>query len=146
VPVDAFAVLKDVCQGPAVSIRHSTERADPDPRLLQANERTLLAWIRTGIALITFGFVIARIDVWLRALSARDSGFRAQSFGSAWIGAVFVALGVLANGVATRRYAQMRRAIRERREIPDDRIPVLFASIVTVLGALIGAYVVRRLI
>jgi len=29
-----------------------------DPRTLQANERTLLAWLRTGLALITFGFVI----------------------------------------------------------------------------------------
>jgi putative membrane protein len=119
---------------------------DPDPRLLQANERTLLAWLRTGLALITFGFVIARIGVWLRALAAHEPSAELQPFGSAWIGAVFVALGVLANAVATWRYARIRRAIRAGTEIPDDHTPIVFASLVTILGALIGAYVVRRLI
>lgn len=35
-------------------------------RLHQANERTMLAWIRTGIALMAFGFAIARFGVFLR--------------------------------------------------------------------------------
>ncbi|KAB2893150.1 MAG: DUF202 domain-containing protein, partial [Kofleriaceae bacterium] len=38
----------------------------PDLRILQANERTLLAWVRTGLALMAFGFVIGRIAVWLK--------------------------------------------------------------------------------
>lgn len=80
----------------------STGRADP--RLLQANERTLLAWMRTGIALMTFGFVIARIGVWLRALAMAQRGPELHPFGTAWIGAAFVALGAFANAVATMRY------------------------------------------
>jgi putative membrane protein len=35
-----------------------------------ANERTFLAWIRTSIAVISLGFVVAKFGVWLRELSA----------------------------------------------------------------------------
>ncbi len=36
-----------------------------------ANERTFLAWIRTSIAVISLGFVVAKFGVWLRELAAR---------------------------------------------------------------------------
>jgi putative membrane protein len=36
-----------------------------------ANERTFLAWIRTSIAVITLGFVIAKFGVWLREIATR---------------------------------------------------------------------------
>jgi len=49
--------------------------------------------MRTGIALMTFGFVIARIGVWLRALAMTQRGPELHHFGTAWIGAAFVALG-----------------------------------------------------
>src|SRR5215467_5046484 len=98
-----------------------------DSRLLQANERTLLAWVRTSIALMTFGFVIARIGVWLRALGARSDAVDVQSFGTAWIGGVFVVMGVVGNALAVRRFAASRRAIRSHQEIPDDPLPVVFA-------------------
>jgi putative membrane protein len=36
-----------------------------------ANERTFLAWIRTSIAVISLGFVVAKFGVWLRELATR---------------------------------------------------------------------------
>jgi putative membrane protein len=80
-----------------------------DPRLLQANERTLLAWVRTSIALMTFGFVIARIGIWLRTVGAAASTADNRELGTAWIGGVFVAIGVIASALAVRRYAAGRR-------------------------------------
>jgi putative membrane protein len=115
-----------------------------DSRLLQANERTLLAWVRTSIALMTFGFVIARIGVWLRALSHGEHAV--QELGTAWIGGLFVTLGVVANAIAVVRYTSARRAIREDREIPDAWFPALLGVLVTIFGAVIGAYLLRRLI
>src|ERR1051325_5384923 len=116
-----------------------------DSRLLQANERTLLAWVRTSIALMTFGFVIARIGVWLRALSHTEHP-AGQELGTAWIGGLFVALGVVANAIAVIRYASARRAIKEDREIPDAWFPAVLGVLVTAFGAIIGAYLLRRLI
>ncbi len=116
-----------------------------DPRLLQANERTLLAWVRTSIALMTFGFVIARLGVWLRAIDARGAGSAVPEAGTAWVGGLFVALGVVADAIAVARYAAARRAIKEGREIPDDPFPIVLAVLVTVFGTIIGAYLLRRL-
>ena len=57
-------------------------------RLHQANERTMLAWIRTGIALMAFGFAIARFGVFLRQVaSVGQVTVHQQAVGSAWVGA-----------------------------------------------------------
>lgn len=117
-----------------------------DPRVLQANERTLLAWVRTGIALMTFGFVIARIGVWLRALATAQRASELHPFGTAWIGAAFVALGVVANALATVRYSRAKRAIVAGEPLPDDRSPLVLATVVTVLGAVMGTYLLLRLV
>ena len=72
------------------------KQAEPRPqmireemlRLHQANERTMLAWIRTGIALMAFGFAIARFGVFLRQIaSVGPLAVRPQrGVGSAWVG------------------------------------------------------------
>ena len=36
-----------------------------DPRIYFASERTLLAWIRTGISVVGLGFVVARFGLFL---------------------------------------------------------------------------------
>lgn len=77
-----------------------------DPRALLAIERTLLAWLRTGLSLITFGFLIARIGVWLRA-----QGSGGELHGSRFMGALFGALGAAANLLAIFRYVAFRKAI-----------------------------------
>ena len=41
-----------------------------DPRVRFAIERTLLAWVRTGLALMGFGFVVARFGLFLREIEA----------------------------------------------------------------------------
>jgi putative membrane protein len=116
-----------------------------DPRILQANERTLLAWVRTSIALMTFGFVIARLGVWLRTIGGQTGAAEERELGTAWIGAVFVVMGVLGNAAAVVRYAANRRAIRRGEEIKEGSLPVALATMVTVFGAIIGAYLLLRL-
>ena len=65
----------------------SDQQGDPlDPRVYFAAERTLLAWVRTGLALMGFGFVVARFGLFLRELAAvRKSVTSGRPFGSeAW--------------------------------------------------------------
>ena len=56
----------------------STSRPIDDPRVYLASERTFLAWIRTSISLMGFGFVIARFALWTRefSFSGKRNGLR----------------------------------------------------------------------
>jgi putative membrane protein len=103
----------------------------------QANERTMLAWIRTGIALMAFGFAIARFGVFLRQVASMGQPYARLPHGvdSAWVGALLVALGMLANLVATIRYAQIRRAI-DRGDVgaPGAMAVYAFGATATLVG------------
>jgi uncharacterized protein (DUF302 family)/uncharacterized membrane protein YidH (DUF202 family) len=60
-----------------------------------AAERTLLAWIRTGLALMGFGFVVARFGLFLQQLEIIQHYSPAQSYGlSLWFGTALIAAGV----------------------------------------------------
>lgn len=84
-----------------------------DPKDLLAAERTLLAWIRTGIALMGFGFVVARFGLFLREL-ARVGGHPATPrFDSALLGTLVVGAGVAVNLWATLRHRGIVRCLRE---------------------------------
>jgi putative membrane protein len=111
-------------------------------RLHQANERTLLAWIRTGIAVMAFGFAIARFGVFLRQVAALEPTrvHVAPRLGSTWVGVVLVVLGTLANALATLRYANVRRAI-ERGEVgaPSAALVIAFGATATLIGVGMGA-------
>ena len=106
-------------------------------RLHQANERTMLAWMRTGIALMAFGFAIARFGLFLRQLAALGSValHAPQGLGSAWLGSVLVALGMMTNVLATVRYGRVRHAI-ERGDVGAPSAALVYALGIT--GALVG--------
>jgi inner membrane protein YidH len=83
-----------------------------------ANERTLLAWIRTGIALMAFGFAIARFGVFLREVAqAGQIHVNAHGLGSAWFGVALVALGLVTNASALGRYLTIRKALERKQSI-----------------------------
>jgi putative membrane protein len=117
-------------------------------RVHQANERTMLAWIRTGIALMAFGFAIARFGVFLRQVaSVGQLAVHAQhGVGSAWVGAGLVALGMLANLLATIRYGLIRRAI-ERGDVgaPGATVVLVFGAMATIIGLVMTVLLVRAL-
>jgi uncharacterized membrane protein YidH (DUF202 family) len=93
-----------------------------------AAERTLLAWIRTGLALMGFGFVVARFGLFLRQLEFLQHAPAAQSYGlSLWFGTALIVAGVIVNGFAGWRHIKFSPAAGSRRHVaprlcgPDRR-------------------------
>jgi putative membrane protein len=90
-----------------------------DPRVLQANERTLLAWLRTTIALIAFGFVLARSGAWMEAMTGEPAPLAEHL---EWLGLVLVGCGGLFSAVAGASYLRVRQAIVKGRPVPVARM------------------------
>ena len=74
-----------------------------DPRVFFASERTLLAWLRTGVAIIILGFVISRFGLFLQfvALQSPTRAPRTDTLASGILGLSFVLFGAAAIAVAT---------------------------------------------
>lgn len=117
-------------------------------RIHQANERTMLAWVRTGIAIMTFGFAIARFGVFLRQLAAINPAVVhvTRGIGSVWVGAALVALGMFANLFGTVRYATVRRAIlRGELGAPRAAIVYVIGVAATLMGLAMTVLLIRSL-
>jgi putative membrane protein len=112
-----------------------------DPRVFFAAERTLLAWNRTSLALMAFGFVIERFGLFVHMLSLRE-GEPIQRGLSFWIGLAFIVLGALTSAAAIMQYRRVLRNLKPV-EIPEGyrvNLGVLANSAVAVLGVFLTVY------
>jgi putative membrane protein len=111
-----------------------------------ANERTLLAWVRTGVALMGFGFAIAKFGLFLREIAQAGQVHvgDARGVGSSWFGVVLVVLGLLTNVAATVRYASVRRALDERRSAAGSPALAYVIGIGSALVAVAMAIILAR--
>src|SRR5262249_42911215 len=99
-----------------------------------ALERTYLAWVRTGLAAMGFGFVVARFGLFLRELQpAAASG---STSWSVWFGTALIVMGVVANLLCAWSHRQLVQAL-DRGEMPRAR-PVAAYVLVALILALVG--------
>jgi len=102
-----------------------------------AAERTLLAWIRTGIALMGFGFVVARFGLFLRELaSTRGNIPPPHTSASLWIGTLLVVLGVVVNLAAAHRHRLIVQQLQQGSPVLLRRLSL--ATVVAFVLALLG--------
>ncbi|MGH7822615.1 MAG: YidH family protein [Candidatus Binatia bacterium] len=80
-----------------------------DPRVYMAAERTFLAWIRTAVALMGFGFIVARFGLFLREVAAPAHAAPESGAGAS----IHIGLGLIAAGVAV----NVAAALRHRRYV-----------------------------
>jgi inner membrane protein YidH len=113
-----------------------------DPRVYLAAERTLLAWIRTGLALMGFGFVVARFGLFLSELKAMQPELQISSFGfSLWVGTALIAIGVLVNiGSAMQHVYTIRTLKRGEYEGKPSAVAIAVAAILAVIGTAMAIY------
>jgi putative membrane protein len=87
-----------------------------DPRIYMAAERTFLAWLRTAVALMAFGFVIARFGVFLRSFAVTGAAGPERGSGiSLALGLSLIGVGVLVCIVSALRHRSYVRGIDEGR-------------------------------
>ena len=107
-----------------------------------ANERTFLAYARTALAFIAFGFVIARFSLFTREVSAVVHLKEASPGGSALFGTVMALAGVLCAAYGAYRYVATARALRSETSAP---MPDQSAIAVSVAIGATGLVVMRYL-
>ncbi len=116
-----------------------------------ANERTFLAWVRTGIAVIAFGFVIERFDLFLMVAANSMPGAAVQGAQVAlskplgkYGGAILIAAGLVLILTAVARFVRTGRRLDDPATYPasDVRAEVVWSSVIVLLIGGFSAYLV----
>ena len=123
---------------------HDVKPSDPaDPRIYFAAERTLLAWVRTGLAMMGFGFVVARFGLFLRELAAARGDAVEHRLGlSLYFGIALVVLGVIVSLLSARGYWQTVARLDAGRPLTFQRLSlsVVAALILSAVGLAMAIY------
>ena len=108
-----------------------------DTRVYLAAERTFLAWIRTGLSLMGFGFVVARFGLFLRELefSQHPLTLRSAHF-TLWVGTALIMMGVVVNVLSAVQHVQFVRAVKNGSPAVDR--PPTMAVVISLTLAMIG--------
>jgi putative membrane protein len=115
-----------------------------------ANERTFLAWIRTAIAVMAFGFLVERFDLVMSTVvgsSSRTLTFHPQQFPNE-VALAFIVLGVAMIAIAATRFIRIAREI-DREEVihrAGSLFDVVLAALLLLLGLSLFLYVSRAVL
>jgi putative membrane protein len=115
----------------------------PGPNTLRdhlANERTFLAWMRTVIAIIALGFVVAKFGIVLRE-QAGVGVTAGESRAGAVVGVILIAGGALTAGLATLRFLQVRRDIDNQLVNFRPQLDVILAAVVGLTSVILAVYI-----
>jgi putative membrane protein len=114
-----------------------------------ANERTFLAWIRTSIGIMAFGFVVEKFALFIKQMSlilgnANIENVSPPSHGySAIVGIFLVGLGTLMGLLAFLRYKKVERQINEDTYQPSSTLYVLLTISVLAVGIFLVVYLIH---
>ena len=117
------------------------ENANPNrARDHLANERTFLAWVRTGAAIVVFGFAIGRFAIAMRQLTALQ-GHPLRTVGlSVWMGSGAIGAGVMLVVAGLIRYRKTRAQLDAGTFEPAGFVLDLITILTVVFGIVLAAY------
>jgi putative membrane protein len=116
-----------------------------------ANERTFLAWVRTAIAIMAFGFFVEKFDLFVElvapARANRPISMAGQSLGN-FAGLALVVLGIVMIVLAAGRFIRTTRDIdsAELRPTRGTSADLVLAALMALLGCALFVYLSHRLL
>jgi putative membrane protein len=105
-----------------------------------ANLRTLLAWVRTAITIMAFGFVVAKFGLLLRELPGTHHHPLELHFATL-IGTALVAVGGVFLVLSMLDYLNIRRQIEHQVIAISNLVPVLLTALLIVLATVLAVYI-----
>ena len=110
-----------------------------------ANERTFLSWVRTGIAVIAFGFLVERFDLFLAFMVPNSVASKLAVHRSAFgrdAGLILIVAGVAAIVLSTVRFVKTAKEIDDPNVVPGtgSRLDIALAVLLALLGAALVYY------
>lgn len=107
-----------------------------------ANERTFLAWVRTAVAIVVFGFAIGRFSIALRQLTALEGHGVRKSGISVLMGATSIVLGVVLAVAGLVRYRQTRARLDQGTFEPAGFVLDLVTILTVLFGLALAGYLI----
>ncbi len=107
-----------------------------------ANERTFLAWVRTGAAIVVFGFAIGRFSIAMRQLTALQVHPVRRAGISVWMGSFTIVAGVALVVAGLVRYRKTRAQLEAGTFEPAGFVVDLITVLTVLLGVALGGYLI----
>ncbi len=115
-----------------------------------ANERTYLAWIRTSIAIMAFGFLIEKFDLFISYLgkAVGDEKNYQSSLSAEIVGMGLFLVGILIVITATVRFFTYKKSIESDKSIPYSvkKTNILLSSLIILLAVFLFVYMAHKFI
>src|SRR5260370_5715922 len=122
-----------------------SDESTATPRDFLAVERTFLGWIRTGLALMGLGFVVAGFVIFLREFNLNQPNLPPQSFGlSLWFGTALIFLGVLVCLLSLVRYRRLLQQVQQPEAFlaRPSTLAISVALVLAILGVAMAIYLI----
>ncbi|HEX8039626.1 MAG TPA: DUF202 domain-containing protein [Chryseosolibacter sp.] len=117
-----------------------------DARFHLANERTLLAWLRTSIGIMAFGFVVVKFSIFIKQLAylVGKDVVVPQSGYSSFIGILLVAVGAIVILLAFIKFKQTEQRITDDSYRPSSKLITFITTIILIISVLLILYLISN--
>lgn len=128
-----------------MSSQESNNQSPFKPNDHLANERTYLAWVRTGIGIMAFGFVVVKFSLFVKQIGfVLKTKVSTPSHGySSIIGIILVALGTLSILLAFLQYRRTEKQLKTASYVPTTLLTALLTGVIFLISILLIAYLLQ---